>query len=152
MKVIFLDVDGVMNSVHNEWLDLRCVDNLCMIVKATGAKIVITSSWRDGWFKEPEMKQYMSAEMADLEEALAEQDVEIYDKTRPQLAGVMDFRGNQIKDYLTEHPDIDRFVVIDDLYFPDFGQFEDQLIMTDFEEGGLIMERAQDAIYILNKK
>ena len=152
MKVIFLDVDGVMNSVDNEWLDLKCVDNLYMIVKATKAKVVITSSWRDGWYKEAEMKHLVSPEMAALEEAMNDLDMEIYDKTRPQLRAQMDFRGNQIKDYLAEHPTIENFVIIDDLYFPDFGQYEDHLVITDFDQGGLTMEKAQEAIYILNKK
>ncbi|MDO4942900.1 MAG: HAD domain-containing protein [Lachnospiraceae bacterium] len=150
MKVIFLDVDGVMNSIDNEWLDLKCVDNLHMIVKATDAKVVITSSWRTGWYKEAEKKHMVSPEMAALEHAMNDLGMEIYDKTRPQLGGIMDFRGNQIKDYIEDHSPIESFVVIDDIFFPDFGQFEDRLVLTDFDEGGLTMERAQEAIYILN--
>lgn len=150
MKVIFLDVDGVMNSADNEWLDMKCVDNLHMIVEATDAKVVISSSWRSGWFKEPEKKHMVSPEMAALEHAMNELGMEIYDKTRPQIGGIMDFRGNQIKDYLIEHAPIESFVVIDDIYFPDFGQFENRLVLTDFDEGGLTMEHAQEAIYILN--
>lgn len=150
MKVIFLDVDGVMNSADNEWLDMKCVDNLYMIVEATDAKVVISSSWRSGWFKEPEKKHMVSPEMAALEHAMNELGMEIYDKTRPQIGGIMDFRGNQIKDYLIEHAPIESFVVIDDIYFPDFGQFENRLVLTDFDEGGLTMEHAQEAIYILN--
>ena len=118
MKVIFLDVDGVMNSADNEWLDMKCVDNLHMIVEATDAKVVISSSWRSGWFKEPEKKHMVSPEMAALEHAMNELGMEIYDKTRPQIGGIMDFRGNQIKDYLIEHAPIESFVVIDDIYFP----------------------------------
>lgn len=151
MKVIFLDVDGVMNSYQNEWLDLKCVDNLHMIVQATDANVVITSSWRDGWFKEADKKKLVSPEMASLEKAMQDLGMEIYDKTRPQLAGVMDFRGNQIKDYLEENPEINNFVIIDDLYFPDFGQFDDRLVLTDFDDGGLTVEKAQEAIYILNR-
>ncbi|MEE1312826.1 MAG: HAD domain-containing protein [Lachnospiraceae bacterium] len=152
MKVIFLDVDGVMNSIHNEWLDLKCVDNLHMIVKATGAKVVITSSWRDGWYKEEEKKYLVSPEMAALENAMNELGMGIYDKTRPQRTGVMDFRGNQIKDYLLEHKDeMESFVIIDDLFFPDFGPLQDWLVLTDYDEGGLTVEKAQEAIYILNK-
>ncbi len=150
MKVIFLDVDGVMNSTDNEWLDLKCVDNLYTIVSQTDAKVVISSSWRDGWHKEPELKHLDSAEMADLEAAMQELGMEIYDKTRPQLSGVMDFRGNQIKDYIEGHENIEQFVIIDDLFFPDFGQFEEHLVMTDFDEGGLTAEKAAEAVEILN--
>lgn len=153
MKIIFLDVDGVMNSVNDQWLDPKCVDNLHMIVQATGAKVVISSSWRDGWYKEPEKKYMNSPEMANLEVAMNELGMEIYDKTRPQLMGVMDFRGNQIKDYLKDHEgEIEGFVVIDDLFFPDFGPLKDWLVLTDYDEGGLTVERAQEAIFILNQQ
>ena len=67
MKVIFLDFDGVINS--HEWyqtrmdrvdieeiraqypfyeLDLDLIENLNFIISETGAKVVISSSWRTG--------------------------------------------------------------------------------------------------------
>lgn len=57
MKVIFLDVDGVLNSQD---LFERCGEELVPIdeenirylkeiVDATGAQIVLSSSWRYGW-------------------------------------------------------------------------------------------------------
>ena len=58
MKVIFLDVDGVLNSQQlfekSEDAQLISVDeenikNLKKIVDATGAKIVLSSSWIYGW-------------------------------------------------------------------------------------------------------
>ena len=82
------------------------------------------------------------------------------ESAKPQVAGFIvneliqkgsNFRKNvDLKDYLIEHAPIESFVVIDDIYFPDFGQFENRLVLTDFDEGGLTMEHAQEAIYILN--
>lgn len=61
MNIIFLDVDGVLNSIeyltekHNElkrtlkqeeMLDTVCIKNLKQIVDKTNARIVITSSWK----------------------------------------------------------------------------------------------------------
>lgn len=62
-KIIFLDFDGVITSEpftrkcifeHRrenwfglDWFDPDCVESLRMIIEATGAKIVISSSWRD---------------------------------------------------------------------------------------------------------
>jgi hypothetical protein len=53
MKIIFLDIDGVLNNVYCESRDkFGCtfhsnfVDNLRSIIDKTGAKIVISSSWR----------------------------------------------------------------------------------------------------------
>lgn len=61
MKVIFLDIDGVLNTqqtfmkIYEEWkktgerrteIDLERVGFLKEIVAATDAKIVLSSSWR----------------------------------------------------------------------------------------------------------
>lgn len=54
-KVIFLDIDGVMNSVATrpqdprgliDFLDPRNIDVLNTIVRATGAVVVVSSTWR----------------------------------------------------------------------------------------------------------
>lgn len=62
MIVIFLDVDGVLNSINHlveiynktkrphsgyEYpFDEKCINNLKLLTKLTNAKIVISSSWR----------------------------------------------------------------------------------------------------------
>ena len=56
MKVIFLDVDGVLNSAQDGYsIRLKTDSHLKLlqyIVKETGAKIVLSSSWRIGLAKE----------------------------------------------------------------------------------------------------
>ncbi len=62
MKVIFLDFDGVMDTAYNDHIrskeclpisdeygilfDPACVRNLKQIIDATGADIVVSSSWK----------------------------------------------------------------------------------------------------------
>lgn len=52
IKVIFLDIDGVLNVIPTVWdkyggdFHQDFVDNLGRIIESTGAKIVISSSWR----------------------------------------------------------------------------------------------------------
>jgi hypothetical protein len=52
MKVIFLDIDGVLNLNHKERDEYgplfheNFVNNLDLIIQETGAKIVISSTWR----------------------------------------------------------------------------------------------------------
>jgi hypothetical protein len=52
MKIIFLDIDGVLNVTCHARDSFGCmfwqpfVDNLKSIIDATGAKIVISSTWR----------------------------------------------------------------------------------------------------------
>ncbi|HEU4409050.1 MAG TPA: HAD domain-containing protein [Polyangiaceae bacterium] len=57
MRVLFLDIDGVLNSTRTrpadpqslvDWLEPACVTALDAIVAATGAAVVVTSSWRIG--------------------------------------------------------------------------------------------------------
>jgi len=52
MKVIFLDIDGVLNVIpqgHDKYGGIfhpEFVENLRTIIEATDAKIVISSTWR----------------------------------------------------------------------------------------------------------
>lgn len=61
MKVIFLDIDGVLNS--NDWyvktrgiggynggdVDPKCIELINDLIDATGAKIIMSSSWRSDY-------------------------------------------------------------------------------------------------------
>lgn len=60
MKIIFLDIDGVLNSqtwLKNgganiegdlKWFDPRCVELLNDLTSSTGSSIVVSSTWRTG--------------------------------------------------------------------------------------------------------
>ena len=56
LKIIFLDVDGVLNSNITRrrttdgfiFVSGRHIKNLKRIIDATGAKVVLSSSWRMG--------------------------------------------------------------------------------------------------------
>jgi hypothetical protein len=48
-KYIFLDVDGVINiGDMGSGFDKKCLDNLRTLIDLTKAKVVISSSWREG--------------------------------------------------------------------------------------------------------
>ncbi len=83
MKVIFLDVDGVLT--HNGYVNWQTrhidpvkVELLRKMKSQTGAIIVLTSTWKDGYDKKEEAKEdyYVI-----LENALVEYGLEIYDIT-----------------------------------------------------------------------
>lgn len=75
MKVIFLDIDGVLN-VDNNWIDdyghgfrTEFVSNLAMIIRETGAQIVISSSWASsglGVLREIWLKHGLPGEIFDV--------------------------------------------------------------------------------------
>lgn len=55
-RIIFLDIDGVLNDWERSWCDVpdynpeivpRCVQSLNKIIRATEAKLVLSSSWRN---------------------------------------------------------------------------------------------------------
>lgn len=123
MKVIFLDIDGALNSEefwekeaqhirkkkaiaegrsHDEAsalanMDPNAVERIMRIVKETGAEIVVSSTWRF--------------------------DDSICYKLRfmgiPQIYGITPgtvkrYRGEEIKLWLDEHPEVTNYVIIDD--------------------------------------
>ena len=58
-KIIFLDVDGVLNNVNTDDMNpsgytgvsMKLVRNLAKIVERSAAKIVLTSDWKIEWSK-----------------------------------------------------------------------------------------------------
>lgn len=126
MRVIFLDIDGVLNNLkdaHEEspltdrfaldfsnWNPhaLRRLNDLC---KATGAKVVISSSWRKlqsdpAWWNE---QFVLNARCPD---------IEVIGITGDSHNG---FRGREVNDWLAKHPEVERYVIIDDEsdFYPD---------------------------------
>ena len=119
MKVIFLDVDGVLNSVDSEdhfhgfiGLDYSGIKLLKEIVGATGTEIVLVSTWKLAWQKDNKSRQDSLA--AYLDQRLAEEGLVIMDKT----GGSMAERGHGIVDWLSEHP-TESWIVLDDEIFED---------------------------------
>ncbi len=86
MKVIFLDIDGVLNSYAYDRqrapddgnIDATRLELLKLLIDKTEAKIVLTSSWREHWDKEPCKCDEKGAELADTFEKAG---LGIYDKT-----------------------------------------------------------------------
>ena len=83
MKVIFLDIDGVLT--HTDYLnwqtrhiDPERVRFLAKIVELTDAQIVLTSTWKDGYDRQSGKKDDYYVV---LERVLAEHDLKIYDIT-----------------------------------------------------------------------
>lgn len=109
MKIIFLDVDGVLNTheirLSSDWPPISGDHILILkrIIDTTNAKIVVSSDWR----RRPE-------NLSTLKEELAKFDIEILDCT-PQTFGGL--RSHEIKMWLQNNSDlgISDFVIIDDL-------------------------------------
>ncbi len=154
MKIIFLDIDGVLNSIAfdrertNEQgnIDETRLPLLKQILDETGALIVISSSWRKHWGTEPSLCDKLGAEINNL---FAKYDIAIYDKT-PQLQG--NDRVEEIRLWLSQNKTVKQFVVLDDISFGWGADLQDHLAKTNCRIGsGLERQHVRRAIELLSK-
>ena len=157
LKIIFLDIDGVLNSKQYKreigskfddpqyQIDPLAVKRLNAIVSATGAKIVISSTWRFSFIRYADALQR-------LQDCFADYGVdEIIDYTPQILATdgtpLVSFRADEIKEWLKDKQNL-HFVVLDDIDMSD--EFGDRMILT-FEEDGLQDYHVSQAIGTLSQ-
>ena len=152
MKIVFLDIDGVLNSAEYDLsrgekdgnIDITRLPLIKRIVENTGAKIVLSSSWRKLWEAD---KTLCSAEGLEIDNAFSSAGLEIFDKTP-----IMGLRSQEIACWLENHPETERFVILDDMLFG-WGELSDYLVRTDGAVGrGLENQHVERAIEILNRK
>lgn len=156
MKIIFLDIDGVLNSRaydrKRNWNEQTDIDETRLplvksIVDRTGAKIVLSSTWREHWSIHPEL---CDVDGVYINKTFAKYGLEIYDKT-PDL-GIRAERRDEIAEWLgRSRQKIDSFVIIDD-YRYGWADLSDNFVKTNPNFGlGLEREHAEKAVEILNK-
>lgn len=118
MKIIFLDIDGVVNVIPEKFDDYGAVwhahfiDNLAHLIKETEAKIVLSASKRAmGLLEVKNMWKLrnLPGEVIDVT-PLGEQLLRM---------GVFqnrnDFdRGHEIQYWLDQHPEVENYVILDD--------------------------------------
>ena len=110
MKIIFLDIDGVMNCEGNNFVEKRdqyghlfydvSVYWLNKLIKETGAKIVISSTWRMSG-KEMWKHRNMAGEVIDITPIL------------PRIGKRSAPRGLEIDYWLYENQ-VDSYMILDD--------------------------------------
>ena len=123
MKVIFLDIDGVLNTYYTKeettvgsiFVEDKKVAILKEIIDRTGAIVVLSSSWRIGWeHLELGVKNGIAQDFIELCDKLLEFGIKLYDKT-VVFDKYMRRRGDEIKGWLDAHDDVEGYVIIDDL-------------------------------------
>ena len=118
MKVIFLDIDGVLNSdeyfdrirdlnmqgIQSE-VDIEKIKLLKKAIDETGAKVVLSSSWRytrNAQYLKQLLLQY-----------------NIFADSTPFLQNK---RGLEIKKWLENNPNVEDFVILDDEIFDSYDE------------------------------
>ncbi len=116
MKIIFLDIDGVMNSerfYHKtpnfEW-DMFCPYSVILLNKLTdetNAKIVVSSSWRKNNSVEELSTLFKKNGITG----------DVYSSTHVLFYKNCDHsvsRGNEIQLWLSQYPETEQYVILDD--------------------------------------
>ena len=142
MKIIFLDVDGVLSCFGARGLCATRLDLFADIVKKTGAKVVLSSTWRYPHCREQRMR---------LMQELGKREVELFGMT-PMLEATDDQRGREIDQWVRS---VNRrlnlkFVILDDDPNNEItGNLRAHLVKCDGYQG-LTAELATEVIRKLN--
>ena len=152
MKVIFLDIDGVLNTdAYRENTEVDYFENpvsevhMCLLeylVKKTDAKIVLSSTWREYW----EPGEIQSDRFGNYINKLFEKyGLAIFDKT-PELRD----RSEEIDEWIKLHQgEIESYVILDDFDF-DWSEENEKYLVKTTDEVGLDEEAVARALRILN--
>lgn len=170
MNVIFLDIDGVLNvesyittvfdickraginpheHIRDEYGHLFCpltIRYLEWIIESCDAKIVISSTWRgsgEEWIKNLWKDRNLPGEIIGITPITRSfKDNELSFKERAE-------RGNEIKQYLEQHPEITNYVIIDD--DDDVLPEQEEHFVQTWHQYGLTNVVAEKCIEILSK-
>lgn len=154
MNVIFLDVDGVLNCL-SRWKELPNVSRegtkLCpeltarlkRLVDATDARIVVSSTWRiafmaelAGWLHRHGIRDRVIGRTPSGGSGSTPGGILV---SAPE-------RGHEIQMWLDDHPEVQRFVILDDS--TDMAHLSDRLVRTTWQDG-LQDEHVEQAIEML---
>ena len=163
MKVLFLDIDGVLNcmmptpSDDHEWVDLdewryglnpQLVARLRFVIANTGCKIVVSSSWRHHTSYAPYQPDRNWRDV--LAEMLHRTEDEVFAGSTPT-----DFkngqRGIEINQWLESHP-VDAYCVVDDEVVDILPYVDNSKVVKTDMRYGLTIEDARRIINVLNKE
>ncbi len=159
MKIVFLDIDGVLNSWKlwkklghaqqdlvvvdmDNYLDPEAIDLLNKLTDATGASIVVSSSWRRAYLGEPQG-------LTRLADMLKGHGIKapIIGMTPAKDNAVRNIRGKEIQAWLDCTPlKVDAFVILDD--DSDMGRLSNKLVKTTMVDG-LRIDHVEEAIKVL---
>lgn len=107
MKVLFLDVDGVLNMENrtgsHKTLNKKRLRLLSRIVNETQCEIVLSSTWRTDLYYYLRIKRY-----------LRYRGLVIRDKTTHTIEFERPQRGYEIQHWLDKHDNVETYAIVDD--------------------------------------
>ena len=155
--ILFLDVDGVLNcqttteTSPSGMIGIGDVqlNFLKELIDETNSLIVLSSTWR------LEFNEKFNPKTDDakyLIEKFNEENLKIYDMLRKEM-NQYDSRGTQIVDWISEHPQFKKFLILDDEYF-DYNRLnlKKYFVKTNFYGVGLNKKAIKKSIYKLKQQ
>ena len=157
-KVIFLDIDGVLNDdAKGPKIGEVYVERLSRIVKSTGAALILTSSWRWAYIQSMDTQKPVKNENINLLISTLDRYGMRIEGTTPIFFNGPNGRPFEVRTWLQRQADVKRFVILDDECFWQWNWLSDYFICTEHQtpEGkyvcGLTNEDVQKAVGILNR-
>ena len=156
MDVIFLDIDGVLNSNDTPnrsaggfiGVEDQYLHRLNIISQCTGADIILVSDWKSEWSADI-LKCKIDGSY--LNNRFKEHEIKIIGKTNDRSVGndARSGRGYGIKKFLEGHT-VEQYVILDDVLFSDYDEeLRRHLVLTD---NGLTDDDVEVAVDILAGK
>lgn len=138
MRVVFLDIDGVLNAASEDdapivgelwsadWLDREMLERLSDLTRRGHADVVVSSSWRQ------------RRSLAELDGILAAAGftgrvVDVTPRLPRPPSGERFVRMEEVRSWLASRKDIESFVILDD--DQDFGELSARHVRTDSQVG-----------------
>lgn len=146
MKVLFLDIDGVVNNVHTReryadtymlGIDTELAKIVKDIIAKTSCKVVLSSSWRQG----APLREWVRGNVCEFIDVTP-------DFQRGARAGLVP-RNLEIQSWLSSHK-VKRFAILDDFAEAEIPWCKEAFFKTDWQTG-LTPYIAERVIEYLNK-
>jgi len=155
MNIIFLDIDGVVNTdrqirintlhqINDIDFDPQAMNNLKQIIEQTSSKIVISSTWRthereNGYLWQELIRNFKGYDLNP--DVIIGSTPVISETMKPEL------RELEIANWLIENPIVEKFVILDDQW--SMGNLNDHFIRC-LSFNGITTEIAEKSIKMLN--
>lgn len=162
MNVIFLDFDGVIDTIHyhtKEDIERRIII-LSDICKAYNCKVVISSSSKDAI--DEETGEIYSDYVKYIFDLFNKYNIECIGRTPnvirriSKISYIPMWKEDEIRLYLYRHPEIEHYCIIDDNDFKDLEKVKNHIVKVKYysknpEEEGLLEKHKEEVGKVLQK-
>lgn len=162
IAVVFLDIDGVLNGgwckeFEFDWTKPEAVAAFNRIMAETGARVVVSSSWRlENSLNDIKAFLFDHGIDSTIEFIGVTPEIDFEVEWHGDLLELPDARIKEIRAWLNQHPEVQHFVVLDDQDIrldvnndvKSDSEIESRWVRTIYEEG-LTEEQADTAVRIM---